>query len=171
MAQAFALTESDDAFLASAANRYVHVIDIPAPPSAVWAALIADDALVSWSGLVTAMRWTTPRPFGVGTCRVVTLGRIAALTERFYRWDDQRRMTFTVDFASIPGLRRFAEDIELTPTATGTRLTWTFAVEGKPALQLLLRSTSAVTERITGSIAKGIVRGVAATAPNSGPAV
>ncbi|MFI7528889.1 SRPBCC family protein [Nocardia salmonicida] len=168
MAQAFALTESDDEFLASASNRYVHVLDIPAPPSEVWAALIADDALVSWSGLVTGMRWITPRPFGVGSRRVVTLGRIAALTERFYRWDDQRRMTFTVDSASIPGLRRFAEDIELASTATGTRLTWTFAVEGKPALQLLLRSTSAVTERITGSIAKGIVGRVAATAPTAG---
>ncbi|WP_328712718.1 SRPBCC family protein [Nocardia salmonicida] len=168
MAQAFALTESDDEFLASASNHFVHVLDIPAPPSEVWAALIADDALVSWSGLVTGMRWTTPRPFGVGSGRIVTLGRIAALTERFYRWDDQRRMTFTVDFASIPGLRRFAEDIELASTATGTRLTWTFAVEGKPALQLLLRSTSAVTERITGSIAKGIVGRVAATAPTGG---
>ncbi|WP_194827411.1 SRPBCC family protein [Nocardia sp. XZ_19_231] len=168
MAQAFALTESDDEFLASASNRFVHVLDIPAPPSQVWAALIADDALVSWSGLVTGMQWTTPRPFGVGTRRVVTLGRIAALTERFYRWEDQRRMTFTVDFASIPGLRRFAEDIELASTATGTRLTWTFAVEGKPVLQLLLRSTSAVTERITGSIAKGIVGRVAATVPTAG---
>ncbi|MGW0638102.1 SRPBCC family protein [Nocardia salmonicida] len=168
MAQAFALTESDDEFLASASNRFVHVLDIPAPPSEVWAALIADDALVSWSGLVTGMRWTTQRPFGVGSRRVVTLGRVAALTERFYRWDDQRRMTFTVDFASIPGLRRFAEDIELASTATGTRLTWTFAVEGKPALQLLLRSTSAVTERITGSIAKGIVGRVVATAPTGG---
>ncbi|MFD9548449.1 SRPBCC family protein [Nocardia salmonicida] len=168
MAQAFALTESDDEFLASASNRFVHVLDIPAPPSEVWAALIADDALVSWSGLVTGMRWTTPRPFGVGSRRVVTLGRVAALTERFYRWDDQRRMTFTVDFASIPGLRRFAEDIELASTATGTRLTWTFAVEGKPALQLLLRSTSTVTERITGSIAKGIVGRVVATAPTGG---
>ncbi|MFE3317977.1 SRPBCC family protein [Nocardia sp. NPDC059195] len=86
---------------------------------------------------------------GSTTGSTPTPGRIAALTERFYRWDDQRRMTFTVDAASIAGLRRFAEDIELAPTATGTRLTWTFAVEGKPALQLLLRSTSAVTDRVT----------------------
>ncbi|MFD4442076.1 SRPBCC family protein [Nocardia sp. NPDC058519] len=168
MAQSFALIESDDEFLASASNRFVHILDIPAPPSEVWAALTADDALVSWSGLVTGMRWTSPRPFGVGAVRVVTLGRIAALTERFYRWEDQQRMTFTVDFASIPGLRRFAEDIELAPTATGTRLTWTFAVEGKQPLQLLLRSTSAVTDRVTASIAKGIVGRVAATAPTGG---
>ncbi|MFD4459549.1 hypothetical protein [Nocardia sp. NPDC058480] len=41
-------------------------------------------------------------------------------------------------------------------------------MEGKPALQLLLRSTSAVTDRVTGSIAKGIVGHVAATAPTGG---
>lgn len=157
MSPSFALHESDDTFLATATDRYVHVVDIAAPPSAVWRALIADDALVSWSAAVTGMRWISPLPFGVGSTRVVTLAGAAALTERFYRWDDERRMTFTVDAASIPGLRRFAEDIQLTPTATGTRLTWTFALEGGPALRPLLRLSGPITTRLTGSIARGIV--------------
>ncbi|MGS2811229.1 SRPBCC family protein [Nocardia sp. MW-W600-9] len=165
MSPSFALHESDDVFLATAPNRYVHVVDIAAPPSAVWGALTADDALVSWSAAVTGMRWTSPPPFGIGSTRVVTLAGAAALTERFYRWDDERRMTFTVDSASIPGLRRFAEDIQLTPTPTGTRLTWTFAVEGGPALRPLLRLSAPVTNRLTASIARGIVRKVEAPVP------
>ncbi|MFE7721754.1 SRPBCC family protein [Nocardia rhizosphaerihabitans] len=160
----YALHESDDRFLATAPNRYVHVVEIAAPPSAVWAALTADDALVSWSSAVTGMRWTSPPPFGVGATRVVTLAGVAGLTERFYRWDDERRMTFTVDSATIPGLRRFAEDIQLTPSATGTRLTWTFAVEGGPALRPLLRLAGPVTNRLTASIARGIVGSVEAPA-------
>ncbi|MEV6217015.1 SRPBCC family protein [Nocardia sp. NPDC051833] len=160
MSPSFVLHESDDTFLATAPNRYVHVVDIAAPPSAAWAALIADDALVSWSGAVTGMRWISPRPYGIGSTRVVTLAGAAALTERFYRWDDERRMTFTVDAASIPGLRRFAEDIDLTPTPTGTRLTWTFAVEGGAALRPLLRLSGPITNRLTASIARGIVRKV-----------
>ncbi|WP_280346585.1 SRPBCC family protein [Nocardia neocaledoniensis] len=160
----FALRESDDAFLATAANRCVHVVDLAAPPSAVWAALTADDALVSWSAAVTGMRWTSRPPYGVGSTRVVTLGGVAALTERFYRWDDERRMTFTVDAATVPGLRRFAEDLQLTPTGTGTTLTWTFAVEGGRALRPLLRLSGPVTDRLTGSIARGIAR-VVETAP------
>ncbi|MEV0078473.1 SRPBCC family protein [Nocardia neocaledoniensis] len=158
----FALRESDDAFLATAPHRYVHVVELTASPRAVWAALVADDALVSWSAAVTGMRWTSRPPQGVGATRVVTLGGVAALTERFYRWEDERRMTFTVDAASVPGLRRFAEDLELTPTANGTTLTWTFAVEGGPALRPLLGLSGPVTRRLTGSIAQGIQRAVAA---------
>ncbi|MFI5497930.1 SRPBCC family protein [Nocardia asteroides] len=160
MSPSFALLESDDAFLATAPNRYVHVVDIAAPPAAVWAALTADDALVSWSSAVTGMRWLSPRPHGVGATRVVTLAGVAALTERFYRWDEQRRMTFTVEAASIPGLRRFAEDLTLAESASGTRLTWVFAVEGGLALRPVLSLAGPVTKRLTASIAQGITRSV-----------
>ncbi|MEV0341444.1 SRPBCC family protein [Nocardia sp. NPDC050713] len=157
MSPAFSLKESDDEFLAGARNRHVHVVDVPAPLSEVWAWLSADDALVSWSPLISGHRWTSPRPFGVGATRVVTLGHAVALTERFYRWDEQQRMSFSVESASIPGLRRFAEDLQLAATDSGTQLTWTFAVEGGRMLQPLLRAMDSVTKRITASIANGIV--------------
>ncbi|WP_245547969.1 SRPBCC family protein [Nocardia pneumoniae] len=156
MAQRYALAESDDAFLATTARRYEHTVEIAAGPDTVWAALTGDDALVSWSTVITGIQWTTPRPFGVGTTRTVTLGHLIRLDERFYRWDDGERMTFTVDAASIPGLRRFAEDIALTPHAGGTRLTWTFALEGEPALRPLLALAGPGNRLVTAAIAGGI---------------
>ncbi|WP_280260197.1 SRPBCC family protein [Nocardia abscessus] len=155
MARRFTLEESDDAFLSTAPRRYEHTIDIEAGPDAVWAALTADDALVSWSRVITGMEWTSPRPFGVGATRTVTLGRLLQLDERFYRWDEGERMTFTVDAASIPGLRRFAEDIVLAPHAGGTRLAWTFALEGELALRPLLAVAGPVNRLVTGTIASG----------------
>lgn len=156
----FALSPSDDAFLDTAPHRYTHIVDIPAPAQQVWDTLVADDALVSWSPVVTAARWTSPRPFGIGTTRDVTLGGLIRLAERFYRWDEGSRMTFTVDAASVPGLNRFAEDITLFPLATGTRVIWTFALEGSAVLRPLLAAASPVNRFVTKTIAAGTGRRV-----------
>lgn len=160
MSARFALSPSDDAFLDTAAHRYTHIVDIQAPAQQVWDTLVADDALVSWSPVVTAARWTAPRPFGVGTTRDVTLGGLVRLSERFYRWDEGSRMTFTVDAASVPGLKRFAEDITLLPLATGTRIIWTFALEGSAVLRPLLAAASPVNRLVTKTIATGTGRRV-----------
>ncbi|MBY8855473.1 SRPBCC family protein [Nocardia sp. CA2R105] len=156
MTPRFTLAASDDSFLATAARRYVHTVDISRDPHDVWDMLTADDALVSWSAVITASKWLSPRPFGVGTTRLVTLGGVVRLEERFYRWEEGERMTFTVDAASIPGLKRFAEDLVLQPTPGGTRLTWTFALEGNPLLQPLLGVASPVNNIVTRTIAQGI---------------
>ncbi|WP_067901090.1 SRPBCC family protein [Nocardia vaccinii] len=156
MTPRFKLAASDDTFLATAARRYVHTVDIAAGPQDVWDMLTADDALVSWSAVITASKWISPRPFGVGTTRLVTLGGVVRLEERFYRWEEGERMTFTVDAASIPGLKRFAEDLVLRPAPGGTQLTWTFALEGNPLLQPLLSVASPVNNIVTRTIAHGI---------------
>lgn len=158
MAQRYALAESDDDFLATAARRYEHVVDIAADPSAVWNALTADDALVSWSAVVTEIEWISDRPRGVGATRIVTLAGFVRLSERFFRWDEGKQMTFTVDAASIPGLKRFAEDISLAPNSNGTRLTWTFALEGEPAMRPLLALGGPLNRIVTASIAGGTAR-------------
>ncbi|WP_433602666.1 hypothetical protein ACQPXH_13425 [Nocardia sp. CA-135953] len=65
---------------------------MPAEPERVWQVLTAADALVSWARGITGVDWITPRPFGIGTRREVTVGRdAAALRERFYRWDVRSR--------------------------------------------------------------------------------
>jgi hypothetical protein len=141
-----------------AAQRFVHLVDLPETPARVWARLTADDALTSWSSVITDATWMTPRPFGVGTRREVQLGGVIRLEERFYRWIENERMTFGVDTASIPGLRRFAEDLVLHPTEHGTRLRWTFAVEGTAPLRPLLRLARPLNRVVTASIAKGITK-------------
>lgn len=150
------LAVADDDFLAGTAHRYTHVVELPHSPERVWELLCADDALVSWSPLITGIEWTSPRPFGIGSTRIVTLGGFVRLAERFYRWDTGSRMTFTVDSASIPGLNRFAEDLVLYPSATGTSLVWTFALEGNSLLQPLLGAASPVNRLVTRAIAHGI---------------
>ena len=150
------LVESDDDFLETAPFRYVNSVDVPVPPEQTWAALTADDTLVSWGPVVTGLRWTSPRPFGVGTTREVTLLRLITARERYYRWDEGRRKTFTAVQASVPGLRRLAEDYVVEPTPTGSRFTWTLALEPGPALKPFLCLTSPITSLMTRRIARGL---------------
>lgn len=110
-----------------------------APPERVWESLVSDESLAAWGPSVTAVKWTSPRPFGIGTSRDVSLGPVK-VSERFFRWDDGQRYSFYVHRANAPLFRRFAEDYALTPDRAGTRFTWTIAIEPKPALALAFRA-------------------------------
>lgn len=159
MTRWFPLAESDDEFLRTARFRFAHTVDVPAPAERVWEAFSADDALVSWVGVITGVEWTSPRPFGVGTTRTVTIGRgAAALRERFFRWDEGTRMTFSAEAASRPGFRRFAEDVVLEPVSGGTRLTWTFAFDAKPWFVPVLQVLRPVVRRLTRGWTDGVVQ-------------
>ena len=157
MSRWFPLSETDDAFLDSAPLRYRHVVDLPVGPHEAWEALTADDAVVSWTPMITKVRWTSLRPYGVGTTKEVTAGGLATLRERYYRWDEGKRKTFSVTESSLPGFRRFAEDYVVEPTPTGSRFTWTFAIEPSPLLTPALRLSSPLTRLVTRSWARGLV--------------
>ena len=150
------LLESGDDFLGSAPFRYVNSVDVPVSPEQVWAALTADETLVSWSPLVTGLRWTSPRPFSVGTTREVTVLRLITARERYYRWDEGKRMTFTGVQASVRGLRRLAEDYVVVPTPAGSRFVWTLALEPSPILKPLLHLTNPISSMAIRSIARGV---------------
>lgn len=151
----YPLATTDDAFFDTAPRRYRHVVDIPVEPAEVWSALTADDTIVSWSNLLSGLRWTSPRPFGVGSTREVTIGP-ATVRERYYRWQDGERKSFYVTESSVPGLRRFAEDYRVERTAAGSRFTWTFAIEPGPVLSPLLCLADPVLRLVTGRAARGL---------------
>lgn len=158
MTRWYPLSPSDDTFLDTARFRFAHSVAVPAPPDQVWRTLTADDAPASWARGITEAVWTSPRPFGIGTTRTVTVGHGAAsLRERFYRWDEGARMTFSVDAANRPGLRRFAEDITLrAESGATTRLVWTFALEPHPALAPLLAPVRPLLRRVTAEWTRSI---------------
>jgi hypothetical protein len=123
------LKPADDIFLSSAPAITTHVLDVPVPATTLWDALAADDAVASWGPGATASRWVGDRPYGVGTVREVTVGGVVTVREQFYRWDEGERMTFFVAESTRPGIRRMAEDYVVESTPTGSRLTWTVALE------------------------------------------
>ncbi|MFI6582812.1 SRPBCC family protein [Embleya sp. NPDC050493] len=115
-------------------------VDVDAPPARIWE-IITGDALVEWTPVFTALAWNPDPPSALGATREVTLLRLLTVRERFFRWEENKRYTFSAVAASLPGLRRVAEDWVVEPVPGGSRLVWTFVAQAAtPAVPLLWAS-------------------------------
>jgi hypothetical protein len=124
----------DARFFDEAPVRLVGQFAIARPAEAVWADLTGEDPL-AWCRIIDRITWTSPRPFGVGTTReVVALKGLNVFQERFFRWEEGRRKSFTVVKASAPLVRAFAEDYLVEPAADGASCTFTWTVAYEPSL-------------------------------------
>jgi len=122
----------EEGFFSSAPVRYTDVFAIPRPAEEVWGEFVSDTPLEWCRGL--SIRWTSARPFAVGTTREAkSLGGAMKLQERYFIWEEGRRQSFYVTAANVPVFSRFAEDYVIEPDgAERCRLTWTFALEPTP---------------------------------------
>jgi hypothetical protein len=137
MARWYPLEPSDATVFDSAAHRFRYEKHFDADPETVWMSLTSDRCLAEWGPSVQSVTWTTPRPFGVGTCREVVLpAGVARVREEFFRWDEGSGYSFYVYESNAPLFRRFAEDYAVAPDGTGTRFSWTVAIDPKSALRV-----------------------------------
>ena len=133
----------DESFFETAPYVYRYPVELDVAPEVVWESLTSDRSLADWGLGLHSVTWTSPRPFGVGTTREVTLPlRAMTVRETFFRWDTGHRKSFYVTAADRPLLTRFAEDYLVEQTATGSRFTWTMALEPAPKTKRLLALTS-----------------------------
>jgi hypothetical protein len=142
MSRWYRLERPDYSTFTEATHAYRFPARFAASPERVWESLTSDESVKEWGLGVKALRWTSPRPFGVGTTREVVLPMGAiTIREEFFRWDEGQGYSFYVREANRPGLRSFAENYELQPDGDGTLFTWTIALETTgtltPALKLL----------------------------------
>lgn len=152
----------DERFFDEAPQVLRATFEIAKPAEEVWAELVADDAL-SWCSILDGVRWTSPRPFGVGTTRTVTsLKGLNVLDERFFRWEEGRRKSFYAVRSTGPLFRRFAEDYLLEPVSEdSSRLTWTIAFEPQPLAKL----ATPINRRLLSSLFRDTRRHYAAQPP------
>ncbi|WP_409235189.1 SRPBCC family protein [Streptomyces sp. PA5.6] len=130
-------------FVASAPVRLVFTREVSAPPEAVYAAL-ADD-VTGWPQWFTAV--TLCRPTGGGAGREVRLKGGTRFQESILAADGPERYVYRVDRTNAPGLRALVEEWRLSPadggTGTGagpgTRVQWTFAMDGAAPLRGALK--------------------------------
>src|SRR5215208_5034032 len=127
----------EETFLDSAPVRLSETFAITRPAADVWDELTQDGTLW-WCRILDEVRWTSPRPFAVGTTRTVrSLKGANVINERYFRWEEGRRKSFYVIDSSAPLFKRFAEDYLVEPTGDGScRFTWTIAYESRPSTKL-----------------------------------
>lgn len=139
MTRWYPLAPVDESFFDTAPFVYRYPVDLSVPPERVWESLTSERSVAEWGMGVRSLEWLTPRPFGVGTRRQVTLPLGAmAVREHFFLWEEGKRYAFYVQEANRSLMLRFAEDYVIEATPDGSRFTWTIALEPRSALRPVL---------------------------------
>ena len=149
----FSLEPVDETFFKSAPEVFVGSIEIKKPAAGVWSELVADGAL-SFCRSLRGARWTSPRPFGVGTTRTMpALYGLLIVDEIYFRWDEGRRHSFYVRRTNLPMFRRLAEDYLVESVAPdASRFTWTIATEPHPLARVASFANKPIIEGIFGDM-------------------
>jgi Polyketide cyclase / dehydrase and lipid transport len=124
------IDEADDALFAVAALYHTRSVEVPYPAEQTWAALTGE-GVPAWTKGMKRLTWTSPRPFGVGTTREIEMGGGFMLRERFFRWEEGHRKTFTGVADTLGIFRRLVEDYVVEDTGRGSRLSWRWAADLK----------------------------------------
>lgn len=114
-----------------AKRRYVSVVEVDATAEQVFDSFERAEDWLVWAPAIRQVVWTSPKPFGVGTTRTVSMTGLVA-EEVFIAWDYPKRMAFCFSGMSQPIMQSFAEDYHVMPLANGkTRIEWTVIVQPK----------------------------------------
>jgi uncharacterized protein YndB with AHSA1/START domain len=143
----FTLHEADGEWLASAPVRIERRIELAAPPDEVFKVLVDHGGWPRWfKGMRRSV--VDGAAEGVGALRSVSVG-LTRVRERFLVWHPDRRLTFAIVSASLPGLSAMVEDWVLEPAAGGSTLTITIGAEGAGPLRRAPWLVRLVVERST----------------------
>ncbi|MFI1471853.1 SRPBCC family protein [Streptomyces wuyuanensis] len=121
-------------FTLSAPVRHVFTAEVRADPAAVYRALAED--VEGWPGWFTAI--TSARPTRDGAGREVRLRGGTRFQETIMSREPGERYAYRIDETNAPGVRAMLEEWRLTPAGSGTRVSWTMAVDGSAPLRLLM---------------------------------
>lgn len=156
MATLHEYSEVGVAFFERAPFRVVRTVAIRATADQVFSMLEDGDAWPLWVKAIKTVEWTSPKPFGVGTTRTVTMKSGDICEEVFIAWEPGRRMGFHFTRSTIAHLNVFAEDYVVTPTASGCTVTWTFAVEPKDKYLWIAKLVRPLFVVALGSVLRGM---------------
>ncbi|MDV9177222.1 SRPBCC family protein [Streptomyces sp. W16] len=113
-------------FVDTAPVRLVFAQEMSAAPDAVFHAL--NDDVPGWAEWFAAV--TSARSLDDGTRRDIRLKGGGHFLETVIAAKEAEVYAYRVDDTNAPGARAMAEEWRLTPSGGGTRVQWTFALEG-----------------------------------------
>lgn len=113
-------------FVGTAPVRHVFAREITAPPETVHRALAED--VSGWTEWFSAV--TLARPLDDGARREIRLKGGTRFEETILAAKSPELYAYRIDITNTPGARAMVEEWRLAPAGTGTRVQWTFAVDG-----------------------------------------
>ncbi len=116
-------------FFETAPKKAVASQVIHATPDQIFDAFEDAGAWTVWAGPIQNVEWTSPKPFGLGTTRTVSMSGGMVGWETFIAWERGKRMAFCFTHASDKNISSFAEDYIVEDLGNGSsRVTWTMAM-------------------------------------------
>ena len=130
-------------FFESAPHVFTATVEIAATSEQIFASFENADDWPRWAPPITHVQWTSPKPYGLGTTRRVSMvGRLVG-DEVFIAWDYPRRMAFCFTHCSHSLVESFAEDYIVTPLSNGnTQVQWRMAMASRGIGKLSMRLSS-----------------------------
>ncbi len=142
----YPMEPTDASFYDTAPAKFDNSIEVPVPASVVWNILEDDHSWTVWAGVIDDVEWTSPKPFGLGTTRTVTMAKGQMIGwEEFIAWEPGKRMGFCFTEASMDSIARFAEDWHVTPIDENRcKVRWVMCMDPKGASKFILKLFSPI---------------------------
>jgi hypothetical protein len=104
--------------------------EIPVPAEHLFALLEEGSTWRKFFPVIRKVDWTSPKPFGEGTTRTVTVVGGARLDEVFWAWKPGSRMGFEITAASNRALKGLVELYDILPIdPQRCKLRWEMGIE------------------------------------------
>lgn len=117
-------------FLEQTKNVFKAEEIVRATPEQVFEVFEDAHAWTVWAMPIQNVEWTSPRPFGVGTTRTVSMMGSMDGYEEFIAWERGKRMAFTFIGCNKYATEKFLEDYRVTDLGDGScRVEWYMAME------------------------------------------
>lgn len=132
-------------FLETASHRFHAEEIIAATPEQIFEVFEDAHAWTVWATPIQKVEWTSPKPFGLGTTRTVSMSGGLVGEEVFIAWERGKRMAFCFTAMSRDSMESFAEDYQVTDLGDGTcRAQWTMAMQPRGFSKVMLTVFSPV---------------------------
>ncbi|MFF5141822.1 SRPBCC family protein [Streptomyces sp. NPDC013157] len=126
-------------FVETAPVRLVFAQEMSAPPERVFHAL--NDDVPGWAEWFAAVTHAESVDDGAG--RDIRLKGGGRFRETVIAAKEAEVYAYRVDLTNAPGAHALAEEWRLVPSGGGTRVQWTFAVDGNAPFRLVVRAARA----------------------------
>jgi len=124
------LEPAGEDFLRRAKAHSVAECEYPIPAERLFALFEEGPTWSEFFPVIRKVEWTSPRPFGVGTTRTVTVIGGAHLDEVFWAWKPGSQMGFAITAASNRAIQGLVELYDFLPLDDGRcTLRWEMGME------------------------------------------
>jgi hypothetical protein len=162
----FQLNDIDMDFFQTTRFRFPATVELACTPDQLFTVFEDAHAWTVWAGPIKHVEWTSPKPFGVGTTRTVTMAGGMQGFEEFIAWERGKRMTFKFTHSNKDTTAAFGEDYVVTDLGNGRcRLDWIMAMEPKGASKYVLGATKPLMGFMVQHLANNLRKYVAKNVP------